>query len=512
MDETVLLSRVQFALTIMFHYLFPPLAIGMGVVLVYLEGRFLWTKRKIFESAAKFWVKIFALNFAVGVATGIVMEFEFGTNWATYSRFVGDVFGSALAAEGIFAFFLESGFLAVLVFGWDRVGPRMHFFSTIMVALGSIFSSIWIVVANSWQQTPAGHHIVPVLKDGAPWVVGGAPLMRAEIVDFWSMVFNPSTVHRLVHVWLGCFIMGAFFIMSISAWYVLRRRHLEFAHRSFSGALALAAISSLAILASGHFQADNVAHTQPAKLAAFEGHYRTGPGDLHLFGIPNDETETVDLGVAIPGGLSFLLHQDFEAPVVGLDRFRPEDRPPTLIPFFSYHVMIGLGVFFIAITLASLWWLKRGTLFTKRWLMWIFVFAVVGAVAANQTGWVAAEVGRQPWIVQAPLAHEAATGVPVTDPGGRFVYEEDKGLRTTDGVSKVVRREQVAGSIIGFSLVYLLLAAVWVFVLNNKIQKGPEPVADEDLAPPGPTGYLAAAADRAGGERSMTETDPQNEG
>jgi len=196
--DVVLLSRLQFALTIMFHYLFPPLTIGMGVVLVYLEGMYLRTRAPIYETAARFWTKIFALNFAVGVATGIVMEFEFGTNWATYSRYVGDVFGSALAAEGIFAFFLESGFLAVLLFGWDKVSKRMHFFSTVMVSLGSIFSSIWIVVANSWQQTPRGHHLVP---QAGGW-------LRAEITDFRAVVFNPSTMHRLVHVWLGALVLG----------------------------------------------------------------------------------------------------------------------------------------------------------------------------------------------------------------------------------------------------------------------------------------------------------------
>src|SRR5512137_515800 len=199
--DVVLLSRLQFALTIMFHYIFPPLTIGMGVVLVWLEGNFLRTREPIYEQAARFWTGIFALNFAIGVATGIVMEFQFGTNWAAYSRFVGDVFGSALAAEGIFAFFLESGFLALLVFGWDRISPRMHFFSTCMVALGSVFSSIWIVVANSWQQTPAGHHVVPMLRDGQPLLIDGQPVLRAEIVDFWALIFNPSTVHRLVHVW-----------------------------------------------------------------------------------------------------------------------------------------------------------------------------------------------------------------------------------------------------------------------------------------------------------------------
>jgi cytochrome d ubiquinol oxidase subunit I len=472
--DVVLLSRIQFALTIAFHYIFPPLTIGMGVGLVFLEGQYLRTRKPIFERAAKFWTKIFALNFAIGVASGIVMEFQFGTNWATYSRFVGDVFGSALAAEGIFAFFLESGFLAVLVFGWDRVSPKMHFFSTLMVALGSIFSSVWIVVANSWQQTPAGHHVVQVMRDGQPLMINGEPVFRAEIVDFWALVFNPSTVHRLVHVWIGAFIVGAFFIMSISAYYLLRNRHLQFAKRSFAGALALATVASLASLASGHFQADNVYHYQPAKLAAFEGHYTTGPADMSLIGIPDDESEAVRFNIAIPGGLSFLLHSSFTEPVVGLDRFRPEDRPPVVITFASYHLMIGLGVFFVAVTLLASFLYWKGRLWDTRWLLWVFVFAVIGALAANQLGWVAAEVGRQPWIVHPPVEWTAGGDVAV-GPSGVVEYDEQLGLRTVDAVSPSVNSGQVLGSVIGFGLIYLLLAAVWLFVLDRKIRQGPEP-------------------------------------
>src|SRR5215469_12585185 len=242
--DLVWLSRVQFGLTIMFHYLFPPLTIGMGVVLVYLEGMYLLRRKAIYETAAKFWTQLYAVTFAMGVATGIVMEFQFGTNWAIYSRFVGDVFGSALAAEGIFAFFLESGFLAVLVFGWDKVGPVFHLIATIMVSLGSMFSAVWIIVANSWQQTPAGHHIVQMMRDGQPWFIDGKPVMRAEVVDFWALVFNPSTANRLIHTLIGAFILGAFFIMSISAYYLLKRRHEDFAKRSFTGGLLFATIFS----------------------------------------------------------------------------------------------------------------------------------------------------------------------------------------------------------------------------------------------------------------------------
>src|SRR4051812_19562066 len=217
-------------MTIMFHYLFPPLSIGLGTLMVFMEGMYLRTGDLHYHAMTRFWSKVFAVNFAMGVATGIVMEFQFGTNWAAYSRYVGDIFGSALAAEGIFAFFLESGFLAVLVFGWDRVSPRMHFVATLMVALGSIFSAVWIVIANSWQQTPAGHHIV----NG-----------RAEIIDFWALVFNPSSMPRLGHVLAGSFILGSFFVMSISAYYLLRRRHEDFAKKSFTIALFVAAGSSL---------------------------------------------------------------------------------------------------------------------------------------------------------------------------------------------------------------------------------------------------------------------------
>ena len=487
--DVVLLSRIQFALTIGFHYIFPPLTIGMGVVMVFLEGQYLRTKQPIYEVAAKFWTKVFALNFAIGVATGIVMEFQFGTNWATYSRFVGDVFGSALAAEGIFAFFLESGFLAILVFGWDRVSPRMHFFSTLMVAVGSIFSSVWIVVANSWQQTPAGHHIVQMVREGQPLFIDGEPVLRAEIVNFWALVFNPSTMQRLVHVWIGAFIMGTFFVMSISAWYLLKGKHEEFAKKSFSGALVFATIASLAALVSGHSQANNVYQYQPAKLAAFEGHFETGRGDMSLFGLPDEEAERIRFNVALPGGLSFLIHWDFEQPVVGLDRFRPEDRPPVFIAYGSYHIMIGLGMAFIALTLVAAFLHRRGTLFQTRWLMWIFVFAVLGPLVANQLGWVSAEVGRQPWIVHPPVEW-TEDGDVVVGPEGVVVYNEDAALRTEDAVSTSVDASQVLGSLIGFTLIYFFLLLAWLYVLDRKIGKGPEPV---DEAPEGHAGGLLQA-------------------
>jgi cytochrome d ubiquinol oxidase subunit I len=462
--EVLLLSRLQFAMTIMFHYLFPPLSIGLGVLMVVMEGLYLRTGDAVYHRMTRFWTKIFAVNFAMGVATGIVMEFQFGTNWARYARYVGDVFGSALAAEGIFAFFLESGFLAVLVFGWDRVSKGMHFFATLMVSFGSIFSAIWIIVANSWQQTPVGFQVVD---------------NQAIITDFWAVLFNPSSMNHLVHALLGAFILGAFFVMSIASWYLLHGRHLPFARKSLTLGLIFGAVSSLAMGLSGHFNASMVAKYQPAKLAALEGHFKTGKADLHLFGVPDSESKEIKYGAAIPGGLSFLVHEDFNAPIPGLDQFRPEDSPPVTIPFLSYHLMVALGGSFIGLTLLGLFFRWRGTLFEKRWLLWVYVVALVGPYVANQAGWVATEVGRQPFVVY-------PTGISADnlrrDADG--MVQMDGGLRTKDGMSssKVVGKEQVIGSIVMFAVMYALLFAVWLFVLNSKIQHGP----DEEEAPPPP--------------------------
>lgn len=465
MPDVLFLSRLQFALTVMFHYLFPPLTIGLGLLMVVAEGLYLRSGDRVWLRIARFWTRLFAVNFAMGVATGIVMEFEFGTNWATYSRFVGDVFGSALAAEGIFAFFLESGFLAVVVFGWDRVSARMHFFSTCMVALGSIFSSVWIVIANSWQQTPAGYHIV-----------GQGLKARAEITDFWAMVFNPSSMARLTHVWVGAFILGGFFVMSVAAWYVLRGQHRDVAPRMFKTGLVFSTVWSLAMGLSGDYQARTTAATQPAKLAAIEGVYHTDSGGtpMYVFGVPNSERETVDYAIAIPRLLSLLVYHDLDRPVPGLDRIPPTDRPPVAIPFFAYHLMISLAGAFIGLTLLAMlfWW--RGTLFEQRWLMWAFVFAVLGPYAANQAGWVTAEVGRQPWIVYGLL-------------------------RTPDGLSKVVTAEMVLSSILMFGFIYSLLFVIWVYVMNDKIRHGPETddemtAGDEDLGLPTRGGSMTAVS------------------
>ena len=299
--EVEILARIQFAFTIAFHYIYPPLSIGLGLIMVIMEGLYLKTGNKVYETMTKFWTKIFALTFGIGVATGIVMEFEFGTNWATYSRYVGDVFGSALAAEGIFAFALESGFLGVLLFGWNRVSSVVHFIATLGVWLGSMFSAVWIVVANSWQQTPAGYHIV-----------GEGINARAEITDFWAMVFNPSSVDRLTHVWSGAILAGAFLVLSVHAYYLLKNRHVELSKKAFKIALVVATVFSLSQLFTGHHSAEGVAENQPAKLAALEGHFDSlAVADMYLLGWVDKKNQEVK-GIKIPGGLTFLSTPGFQ--------------------------------------------------------------------------------------------------------------------------------------------------------------------------------------------------------
>lgn len=436
--DVAVASRLQFGLTIAFHYIFPPLTIGLGLFLIIAEGMYLKTRNALYRRVTRFWVRIFALIFALGVATGIVMEFEFGTNWATYSRFVGDVFGSALAAEGIFAFFLESGFLAILLFGWDKVKPGVHFLATVMVAVGAHFSAIWIVVANSWMQTPAGYRLVEH---------GGG--MRAEVADFWQVVFNPSSLDRISHVYMGCWQAGAFLVLSVSAWYLLKKRHRDFAISSMKIAIVIALFASIMQLVTGDMSAHTVARTQPAKLAALEGHYPvSAPAGMYLFGWVDTQNETTH-GLQIPGMLSYLLYYDASKPVTGLKSFAPEDRPPVAAVFQTYHAMVAIGMLLIALSVVSAvgWW--RNFVFEKRWLLWVLVFSVLLPQLANQLGWFTAELGRQPWIVYGLL-------------------------RTNDALSKNISVSQVEASLVIFGTIYLLLGALFIYLLDSKIKHGPD--------------------------------------
>lgn len=444
--DVEILARIQFAFTVAFHYIYPPLSIGIGLLIVLFESIYIKTGNKEYETLTRFWIKIFALTFGIGVATGIIMEFEFGTNWAVYSRYVGDIFGSALAAEGLFAFGLESTFLGVLLFGWNRVKPWVHLVSTIGVFLGSMFSAVWIVVANSWQQTPAGYHIV-----------GEGLNARAEVTDFWAMVFNPSSVDRLIHTWQGAFLAGAFLVLSVHAYYLKKGRFVAISKKAFPIALGVATFFSFTQLLSGHSSADGVAVNQPAKLAAMEGHFeKNAPADLYLMGWVNKKDQTVT-GIGIPGGLSFLVHQDFKAPIKGLNDFPEQDRPSQINAVFQfYHIMVAIGLFLIALTFyASFLWFK-GKLFETKWLLTIFSYSVLLPQIANQVGWFTAEMGRQPWVVYGQL-------------------------RTSQAFSQEVSANQIVFSLVLFTLVYSLLLVLFLYSVNKKVKHGPYDSSDAVL-------------------------------
>ncbi len=531
--DLVFLSRLQFAVTIMFHYLFPPLTIGLGVLLVFMEAQFLRTRDVAWERATRFFVKLFAVNFVLGVATGIVMEFEFGTNWASYSRFVGDVFGSLLAAEGLWAFFLESGFLAILVFGWDRVTPAFHFFATLMVAIGSIFSAVWITAANSWMQTPAGFSVQPVLKNGEPWIVDGQVIQRAVLTDFFSALLNPSTANRISHVLVGALVMGGLFVLSVSAWYLLKRKEVPVFRKTFGAGLAASVIGIVGAMVTGDANARMVAGVQPAKLAAMEALAVTpnGPAALTLVGVPRASEGKDAEGFAIPGALSMLVYREFppRTNLPGLDLLAPKDRPNSALVFWSFRAMVFAGTALVLLTVWATYVWYRNAILERRKLLWCCVASVLLGVVANQSGWVTAEVGRQPWIV-APFVPrvDPAAGVLsglylvrlqagqepsfmvwkpgdqgadlaqdgwhlafghriVTDASGQLrswrqgdssdsiVYDGTAGMRTSQGVSTVLHADTVATSLVLFVLIYAVLGCMYVVSMNHLIQKGPVP-------------------------------------
>lgn len=449
--STEILARIQFAFTTMFHYVFPPLSIGLGLMLVLMEGAWMVTKNPLYERMTHFWVRVFALIFGLGVASGIVLEFEFGTNWATYSRYVGDIFGSALAAEGVFAFFLESGFLAVLVFGWDKVSPKVHFLSTIMVAIGSTFSAVWIVVANSWMQTPAGYKIV-----------GSGMDARAKITDFWAMVFNPSAMNRLSHVLSAAWLTGSFLVISVGAYYLLKGRHQDFGKASMKFGLAVASLAIVLQVVTGHESAVGVAKNQPSKLAAMEGHWDSSkPLDIVPLGYVDAKTGETK-GIHIPNAGSLLLSWDATKPVKGLDQIPVEDRPPLQITFQAYHLMLAVGSALAGLLAVALVMWRRGTLWTSKPMLAALVAAVVLPQIGNQAGWIGAEVGRQPWIVYGML-------------------------RTSEALSKAVKAGQIMASLVLFILLYALLFFLFLYMLDRQIKHGPESIGPftDDLDPLG---------------------------
>ena len=436
------LARIQFAITIGFHFFFPSISIGIGAIVLVLETlrvRNRHGKAEIYDRAAAFWTRIFALTFVVGVASGLVMEFQFGTNWAQYSAFVGDIFGAPLAAEGILAFFLESSFLGLLLFGRGRISSRVRWFAALMVVVGTLLSAVWILIANSWMQTPAGYEIV----DG-----------RARLTDFFAAALNPSFVPRYLHTVASALTAGAFLALGVSAWYVLKRKHLSVARAVVPIALLTAFVGSAAMFATGDMSAKQVARTQPAKFAGIMAIYSTSAGlPMTIFALPptqnpGDIPQGPELQVARL--LSFMTYGDWNAAVTGLDQFPTRDWPPIALSFLSYHNMVLLGTLMLLVMAFGAYYLWRRSLFRRPFWLRAAVLATPLPLIAIQLGWATAEIGRQPWIVY---------GV----------------MRTADGVSRIVPPEQVAISLGLLVGLYVLLGALWLYLMRRELGHGPAP-------------------------------------
>lgn len=429
--DAVFLSRLQFGLTAFFHFLFPPLSIGLAALIAVIEFLHWRSKKEIYDRLARFWSRLFIITFAVGVATGITMEFQFGTNWSQYSKFVGDIFGAPLAAEGVFAFFLESTFVGLLIFGRDKISNGMRFFSALMVALGSVLSAFWIIVANSWQQTPAGYQIE-----------GG----RAVMTNFLAAVFNPSTVPRYLHTVDGAFMTGAFFMLGVSAYFLLKNKALDIAKPSLKIALVFALCVTLAQIFIGDWHAKEVAAAQPAKLAAFEGVWQTeSHAPLLVFGIPDTSSEKTRLAVGVPGMLSFLAKGNASGTVKGLKDFPAADRPPVVATFTFFHLMVAIGIYLGLLILWALYLLRKGKLYQNRLVLKLLFYAIPLPFLANELGWLAAEIGRQPWIVY--------------------------GVLKTVNAASPLPAVQVLISTIAFVLAYSFLFTAVIYLLRREIKK-----------------------------------------
>lgn len=431
------LARFQYALTISAHYLYVPLSMGLSLLLVLLEGLYLKSGDESYRVLTKFWMRIFSLTFALGVATGLVMKSEFGTNWAIFSRYVGEIFGSGLVIEGLFAFFLESAFLGILLFGWDKVSKGVHFFATCMVCLGAHLGAIWIVIINSWMHTPAGFR-----------VVGEGLGARAEITDFWKMCWNPSALDRILHTTFASWLYASFLIISICAYHIRRRQNLDISMRCLRVVLAFTCVCLALQLATGHLSALRVGKYQPAKMAAFEGVFETkGHVPMYGAGYLNVKDKKV-IGLPLPSLLSLMLHGKPSAQVAGLDSVPEEDWPPLQFVFQTYHFMIASWGLMVCLIMWALWRLKSGRLEESKYLLRALSLSVSIPCAANLAGWYSTEVGRQPWVVW----HQ---------------------LRTSQALSESVTAEMVFSSLVVFALIYLVTFALFGMLMWRKIKEGP---------------------------------------
>lgn len=432
--DPLFLSRLQFTATTLFHFLFVPLTLGLSIIVAVMETQYVRTGDETYLRMTKFWGKLFLINFAVGVVTGITLEFQFGTNWSRYSAYVGDIFGSLLAIEATAAFFLESTLIGVWVFGWKRLSAKAHATVMWLVAGASNLSAIWILTANGWMQNPVGFAI----KDG-----------RAELQDFGAVVFNKFSLLQILHVLPAALVLAAFFVMGISAYHLLKKQQVDFFTRSFKIGLTFGLIFSIFVALEGDFHARHVTEVQPAKLAAMEAHWETTTqAPIHLLALPSEEAERnlIQIG-SIPGILSFLGHHDFDAEIKGLKDFPKDERPPVLLTFVSFRAMVGLGSYFILVTILG--FILRNKLLEYPLYLKLMMVSVPLPYLAIELGWLLAEVGRQPWIVY---------GI----------------MKTSAGVSPI-DLVQVATSLVAFVLVYGLLGAVGYYLIIKKAVQGPEP-------------------------------------
>jgi cytochrome d ubiquinol oxidase subunit I len=438
MDSALLVHRIHFAFTITFHYLFPQLTMGLAPLIVVFKTLALRYKDESYNKAARFWARIFGINFLIGVVTGIPMEFQFGTNWSHFSRFAGGVIGQTLAMEGVFAFFLESAFLGLFLYGEKRLGPRGHWWAAVAVFLGSWLSGFFIIVTDAWMQHPVGYTTAP---DGS-----------AQLSSFWALILNPWAWWQYAHNMSGAVITGAFVMAAVGAFYLLWGKCEGYARMFVRvGVIAALIASVLQLFPTGDGQGRMVAFHQPVTLAAMEALFESRPGaPLVLIGQPNVQAHRIDNPIQVPNVLSFLTYRRWEAEVKGLDAF-PQDQWPDNIEllYFSYHIMVGLGTIFIAIAVLATLLLWRGKLFTSRWMLWILVLTLPFPYIANTAGWLTAELGRQPWLVYSLM-------------------------RTADGYSKMVSAGNGIFTLLGFMGMYTVIGVLFLFLVRREIERGPE--------------------------------------
>jgi cytochrome d ubiquinol oxidase subunit I len=441
-EDALTVSRMQFAFTVTYHYLFPMLTMGLALLIFVLKSLYMRNRNELYNTAARFWGKIFAVTFVMGVVTGIPLEFQFGTNWAAFSEYAGDIIAQTLAMEGAFAFFLESAFVGVFLFGERRFGQGIHWFSSFMVFLGTWASGYFIIATNAWVQHPVGYR---TLENG-----------NIVLDDYWAILFNPWVFPQYAHNMGGAVVCGAFVVTGLGAYYVLARRHEEYGRIFLKVGVIAGVLASLWMLfPSGHFQSEMVAKHQPVSLAAMEGLFESErQAGVVLVGQPDMENETIDNPIIIPRALSFLVYQNWNSEVKGLNAF-PEKNWPDNIPllYYSYHVMVGLGTIFIGIMVLAAFLLWRGKLYNSRWMLWILMLAIPFPFIANTAGWFTAELGRQPWLAY-----------------GLF--------RTEEGVSPLVSSGSVLFTLIGFAGMYLIMGLLYILLMVREVAHGPEGEAE----------------------------------